>query len=195
MIIGITGTLGAGKGTVVEYLKSKGFKHFAVSDTFLAGEAKKRGLEPTRTVRRDIANEYRALGPTKLMEAVYDAARGAVEAGEGVIIEPQHTAGEASFIQSMGGIVLAVDADLKVRYKRIVKRASSKDNVTFDEFKKQQDFEMKQDDPNKNNLAAAIAEANYRLINDGTPEELFAQVGEALRQAQNNVLEKVNGRE
>ena len=30
IIIGITGTLGAGKGTVVEYLKKKSFKHYSV---------------------------------------------------------------------------------------------------------------------------------------------------------------------
>jgi len=32
LIIGITGTLGAGKGTIVEYLvKNKNFKHYSVS--------------------------------------------------------------------------------------------------------------------------------------------------------------------
>lgn len=32
-IIGITGTLGAGKGTIVEYLKDKkGFAHFSVRE-------------------------------------------------------------------------------------------------------------------------------------------------------------------
>ena len=30
MIIGITGTLGAGKGAVVEFLKQKDFKHYSV---------------------------------------------------------------------------------------------------------------------------------------------------------------------
>jgi dephospho-CoA kinase len=181
MIIGITGTLGAGKGTVVEYLKTKGFKHFAVSDTFLVSEAKKRGLEPTRVVRRDIANEFRAKGPTKLMEAVYEMAHPSIEAGENVIIEPQHTAGEVGFIQSIGGTELSVDADLEVRYQRIQKRASSKDNVSFEDFKKEQEFEMSQADPNMNNLGAAIAKADYHLTNNGTQEELFKQVEEALK--------------
>ncbi|MDE1925227.1 MAG: AAA family ATPase [Patescibacteria group bacterium] len=180
MIIGITGTLGAGKGTVVEYLKTKGFKHFAVSDTFLVSEAKKRGLEPTRIVRRDIANEFRAKGPTKLMEAVYEMAKPAIEAGENVIIEPQHTAGEVGFIQSIGGVELAVDAGLEVRYQRIQKRGSSKDNVSFEDFKKEQEFEMSQADPDMNNLGAAIAKANFRLTNNGTQEELFEQVEKAL---------------
>lgn len=184
MIIGITGTLGAGKGTVVEYLKTKGFKHFAVSDTFLASEAKKRGLTPDRMTRHNIANEYRAKGPTKLMEAVYAMAKPAIEAGEDVIIEPQHTVGEVQFIQSIGGIEFSVDADLHTRYERITKRGSEKDNVSFDEFKRVEDLEMVSTDPNKNNLKAATAAADKHFTNNGTQDELFAQVEAALNTLQ-----------
>jgi dephospho-CoA kinase len=181
MIIGITGTLGAGKGTVTNYLvEKKGFKQFAVSDTFLAGEAAKRGLEPNRIVRRDIANEFRAQGPTKLMEAVYALAVPSIEAGENVVIDPQHTVAEVEFIKSKGGIVFSVDADLKARYERIQERKSSKDNVTFEDFRDEQEREMFSDDPNKNNLGTAIKAATIHLTNNGTPEELFAQVDAAL---------------
>jgi dephospho-CoA kinase len=185
MILGITGTLGAGKGTVVEYLvKEKGFKRFAVSDTFLGGEAVKRGLEPDRQARHDIANEYRALGPTKLMEAVYEMARPAIEAGENVVIEPQHTLGEVLFIKSIGGIELGIDADLEIRYARIHTRGSAKDNISFEEFASFEQLEMSSTDPNKNNLKAASEAADYHLTNNGTQEELFAQVEEALQKVQ-----------
>ena len=40
--------------------------------------------------------------------------------------------------------------------------------------------EMKSSDPDKNNLYAAITRANYIFHNDGTPEELYAQIEEAL---------------
>ena len=39
---------------------------------------------------------------------------------------------------------------------------------------------MKSDDPNKNNLAAAIAAADYRIENNGTREELHARIDEVL---------------
>lgn len=184
MIIGVTGTLGAGKGTVVEYLKSKGFKHFAVSDTFLAGEAQKRGLEATRPNRQMIANEYRALGPTRLMEEVAALAKDAIAAGEDVVIEPQHTAGEVKFIQSQGGFEIAVDADIDIRYERIKKRGGSKDNVSHEEFVAFQAVEMASDDPNKNNLAAAIAAADAKVSNDGSLEDLHAQIEEVLTRLQ-----------
>lgn len=183
MIIGITGTLGAGKGTVVEYLKKKGFVHAAISGSgFLAEEAKRRGLFPERPVLQKIANEYRSKSPTALIEAVYESAKEKIERGENVVLEPQHTLAEVEFIKSKGGIELAVDADLKTRYERIKNRRSSKDDVSFEEFEKIQTQEMFSNDPNKNNLAAAIAAADFKLINNGTQEELFAQVEKALKQ-------------
>lgn len=181
MILGITGTLGAGKGTVVDYLREKrGFKHFAVSDTFLAGEAVKRGLEPNRQARHDIANEYRALGPTKLQEAVYDMAKADIDAGHNVIIEPQHTVGEVTFIQSLGGKVIGVDADLATRYERIQKRGGAKDNVTFEEFRDFEQMESQSEDPNRNNLIASSRSADVHVTNNGSLEELHQQIEDVL---------------
>lgn len=47
LIIGITGTIGAGKGTVSDYLvNKKGFKHFSVRE-FLIKEINKRKSQLT----------------------------------------------------------------------------------------------------------------------------------------------------
>ncbi len=181
IIIGITGTLGSGKGTVVEYLVQKfGFQHFAVSDSFLAAEAIRRGLQPDRIARTAIANEYRAIGPTQLMEAVYAMAKPAVETEQNIIIEPQHTVAEVRFIQSLGGIELSVDADLGTRYQRIVKRGSEKDKVSYEEFEKQQRQQMSAIDPHRNNLGAAMAVADVHLTNNGTRTELNKQIDDIM---------------
>lgn len=179
-IIGVTGTIGAGKGTLVEYLKTKGFEHVAVSDTFLANEAVKRGLKPDRIARRDIANEYRAKGPTKLMEAVYKMAIPLIQEGKNVVIDPQHTKAEVEFIQSKGGIVFAIDADLDTRYERIKERGSEKDNVTYEEFVREQTTEMHSTDPNRNNLAAAIEVADHKLMNNTSLEDLHTKIDRIL---------------
>ena len=48
--IGITGTLGAGKGTIVDYLvKNRGFVHYSVR-AFITEEIKKRGMEVNRAL-------------------------------------------------------------------------------------------------------------------------------------------------
>ena len=64
MIIGITGTNGAGKGTVVDYLvQKKGFTHYSVRDA-ITEEILKRGLEVNRPNLNEVATNLRELhGP------------------------------------------------------------------------------------------------------------------------------------
>lgn len=177
MLIGLTGTLGAGKGTVVDYLvNEKRFAYISVSE-FLAAEAKRRGLEPDRIARRNMANEFRAKGSTHLMEQVYKEAESVP--GD-TVLEPQHTAAEVRFIQEQGGKVIAVDADLPIRYERIQKRGSAKDSVSFEEFSEHQRRELESDDPNKNNLGAAMQAADFHVSNNGSLEELHGQIDTVL---------------
>ena len=181
MIIGITGTLGAGKGTVTDFLvEKKNFLHASVSG-FLAAEAQQRGIYPDRIARQRIANEFREKGPTGLMEAVYASVKDDIAHSARVVLEPQHTVAEVLFVQSLGGIEISVDADLRTRYDRIYARGSEKDHVTFEEFSRIQEREMWSDDPNKNNLGAAMARADIHLTNNGTPAELFALIEEAVQ--------------
>ena len=56
MIIGITGSFGAGKGTVVEYLIDKGYKHFSARE-FLTEEILRRGMSVDRDSMIAVAND------------------------------------------------------------------------------------------------------------------------------------------
>ena len=63
--IGITGTLGAGKGTIVDYLvKSRGFEHYSVR-AFITEEIKRRGLPVNRDSMTQVGNDLRAYRPEK----------------------------------------------------------------------------------------------------------------------------------
>ena len=75
MIIGITGTLGAGKGTVADYLvKERGFKHLSVRE-YLIEEIKKRGLAVNRDNMVLVANDLRVkFGPGYIAEQLYEKA-------------------------------------------------------------------------------------------------------------------------
>lgn len=167
LLIGLTGTHGAGKGTVTEYLaREQGFVCVSVSE-FLAQEAVRRGMYPDRKARGVIANEYRAKGPTALMEATYAS----IPAGaDRVVLEPQYTEAEVAFVQGKGGIVLSVDADLRTRYDRVHVRGSAKDDVSFEEFVALE--ELSSEDRDKQNVRAAMAAADVHLENNGTMEEL-----------------------
>lgn len=179
MIIGITGTLGAGKGTVVEYLVDKyHFLHISARLVWTL-ELEKRDLPVNRDSMTLLANQLRAeYGPAYFVQE----ALGSVIDTEDVVIESIRTVAEAELLKSAGGVLLAVDADQKVRYQRICGRASALDNVTYEEFARQEKTEMASEDMNKQNVARVIKMADYTILNTNTPAELQTAVDAFLKQ-------------
>jgi dephospho-CoA kinase len=179
ILIGLTGTHGAGKGTVTNYLRR--VHHFycvSVSD-FLAQEAVRRNLEPNRTNRANIANEYRKKGKTALMEATYNTIP---QDEERVVLEPQYTIAEINFIREKGGYMIALDAERKVRYNRVHVRGSAKDDVSFEAFCRHEDKEMGSGDPEKQSLRDTMQSADIVLENNGSVEELEMAVKNLLQE-------------
>lgn len=181
MIIGITGTLGAGKGTASSYLMKRGFKHFSVRE-FLIKELIRRGFETNRDNLVAVANELRARhGASYIAEALYEEARAS---GENAIIESLRTVGEVEALLSKGNFVLlAIDADTRERYRRISERASETDKISFDEFVNNEEREMHNTDPTKQNIGACMKLADAVLLNNSGVEE-FEQ---ALEQTLNHL--------
>ncbi len=182
MIIGITGSLGGGKGTVVDYLLSKGnFKHYS-SSGLLIEILEERGEVVDRDGMNRIANELRASNPEGGVPAEtykrYEAEDGESDA----IFESLHNPAEVSFIQSVGGIVIGVTADPDIRYERITKRGSVKDGVTKEKFIEQQQREERgSEDPNKSNIFDALKLADYIIENNGNLDDLHQKVDEILK--------------
>ncbi len=179
MIIGITGTNGAGKGTVVDYLvKQKGFTHFSARG-FIAEELARRGLPLNRDNTMPVANELRAkYGPGYILEQLFERAQ---KEGGDAVLESVRVIGEAQFLKSKSALVWAVDADRRARFDRIMKRASELDRVPFEKFVIEEDRELNSTDPTKQNMAGVMAMADTVLTNNGSPEELYKQVEEALK--------------
>lgn len=178
IIIGITGTFGAGKGTVVDYLtKDKGFKHYSVSG-YLTEQLIKNKREVNRDGMREIANEIRnAKGSDYIVKKLFKQAK---KEGQNAIIESIRSFGEAKFIKN-NGYLFAVDAVKHIRYERIKSRASEKDDVTFEEFKIQEKKESKNADPNTQNLPKCISIADYKFNNNDTLENLYKQIDNVVR--------------
>lgn len=180
IIIGITGTLGAGKGTVVEYLKEKyGFVHFSVRD-FLKEEVARRGMEQNRDSYTLVANELRAQhSPSYIVDQLYERA---AAKGVNAIIESVRSPGEIDALENRGQFQLwAVDADPKIRFERAVLRNSETDHVDYETFIANEQREMTSIDPNKQNLSVCISRAKAVLRNDGDWADLYRQVDAALK--------------
>ncbi len=175
LIIGITGTLGAGKGTIVDYLvKEKGFLHFSVR-AFISEEIVRRGMPVNRDSMVLVANDLRRNNsPSYITDCLYEQA---LAAGKNSVIESIRTPGEIYSLRKKGRfILLSVDADPQIRYERIRQRQSETDQINFKTFLENEKREMTSADPNAQNLSKCIELADYRLWNNGTIEQLNRDV-------------------
>lgn len=181
IIIGITGTIGAGKGTIVDYLvKNKNFVHFSAREDVINKEIEKRGLSITRDNMVLVANDLREkYGPSHVALELLKMAQ---NSSENCILESIRTPGEIEALRNKGGFYLfAVDAEQKTRYDRICKRGNTQsDDVSFGKFKEQEEVEMTSIDPNKQNLSKCILMADYIFDNNGTFEDLYRQIDETM---------------
>ena len=180
-IIGITVTLGAGKGTIVDYLVDHyGYRHYSVRG-YLIEEAKRRGMELNRDTFVVVANDLRATHcPSYITDQLYLQA---AENGENAIIESVRTPGEVESLRQQEHFLLfAVDADPEIRYERVVGRGSETDHISYETFLENEAREMSSTDPNHQNIGRCMQMADHVFMNNGDFEDLYRQVETVLQE-------------
>ena len=179
MIIGIAGTIGSGKGTVVDYLsQKKEFAHYSSSGR-LKEILEERGEPATRLNLSTLADELMKEKEGGVLQLSHERAQS--NGDTDYILESIHRESEAAYVRSIGGIILGVDAALETRFERTQKRQEGeKDNVTFEEFKGSAAREDEGATGTGPNIRAVLKNADYVVMNDGTLEELYARVDAVL---------------
>lgn len=180
-IIGITWTLGAGKGTIVEYLQQKGFLHYSVSG-FLKNSIVEQWLPVNRDSMRQVADNLRKqFWPWYLVEELYKIAE---KNNTNCVIESIRTLWEIKTLKGKVNFKLwAIDADQNIRYQRILKRKSEKDHISFEKFQAQEQAELDNTQAHQMNILGCIKKADVLFDNNWNIEDLHHQINKTLSQA------------
>ncbi len=178
-IIGIAGTNGAGKDTVGQILAEDYKWMFVSGSDILRKELERRGLEIERSNLRALSGEWRRThGLGVLIDMTVDIYNRSTGQYQGLAISSIRNPGEAARVHELGGKIIWVDADPKIRYQRIYSRGrSAEDNKTFEQFLSEERAEMSHSgDETTLNMAGVKAKADIFIENNGNKLDEFKRV-------------------
>ena len=197
IVVGITGTIGSGKGAVVEHLvSSHGFLHFSVR-SLLTDIIIGKGMPLNRDSMTVIANELRAKhSPSYIVEQLLGDAVAELDAVHekkhdsvtgGAIIESIRAVGEVEKLKSLDShrfLLLSVDADPHLRYDRVVNMRKSETDIglSFETFISHEERELSNSNPFKQNLRGCIEMADAKIMNNGSIYDLHLAIDTLVNQ-------------
>ncbi|MCG2717264.1 MAG: dephospho-CoA kinase [Nanoarchaeota archaeon] len=177
MIIGLTGTIAAGKSTVADILKEKGFEHHTYSD-ILRLEAKKRNIEPTRENLQELGNKFKRESRNMgiLSRLIIENSK-----SDKIIADGIRTVDEIKELKKHpNSYVIGIDAPQRLRYERLVSRKRVGDPISFEEFKKIDEHENKGLTPGQE-INKCMKNSDFIVINDKEHESLRKRIEDILR--------------
>lgn len=186
LVFGFTGTFGAGKGAAISILTERfGAVAYSTSEE-VSEECARRGLPTDRGSKTVVSNDTRRkLGSGIFSERVVEKIFSRKPLPELVCVDALRTLGEVEVLKKKFGRgfkLVAIDAPVELRYKRVQSRLRDKhDFKPFEQFAADEQRELtgarhewKQD------LGAVMGAADYRIINDGSVKELKKKIGNML---------------
>ncbi len=172
MIIGLTGKNAAGKGELAIHLKSKGFVSFSLSDA-LREEATKLGKEHSRDVLIKLGTEMREkFGNGILAKRINEKINQLKKQGKNnFVADSIRNIGEVKELRKNKGFMLiAVHADAKIRFERLLRRGRLGDAKTFEEFVEHEKRENNNEGAGQQ-LDKCMEMADTVINSNGTVEE------------------------
>jgi len=187
MIIGLTGTLGSGKGTVAKIIAKKGFRHTTLSDR-IREEAARRGIssEQNRKILQDIGNELREKYGNNIWVLI---TLKMINEKENWIIDGIRNLGEIEDLKKRRDFrLIAVDAPTEMRAERIWRRNKlaeegrvNSDPLDVAEFKRVEERDRGIGEKSSGQqVERCMEKADFKIINDEGKEELEKKVDSAL---------------
>jgi len=171
MIIGLSGTFGAGKDTVSQYLVKKGFQHISLSD-IIREEATKRGMGHDRDSLRELGNILvRESGEEVLAKKALSK-----KTKKNLVLSSIRRIKEIDYLKKQPDfLLLFVDAPIKIRYERLRARSRiGESEMNFKDFKAKEKLEMSGKSTQRLDLCKK--KADVLIDNSKTEKHLFKQI-------------------
>lgn len=181
LILAFVGMAGSGKGTCVKHVVERTKAPFIYFGGMVYDEVNRRGLDivkDEKTVREDMRAKE---GPAVLAKRVAQKTRDYLADGHNrVVLDGLYSWTEYTYLAGQFGdrlVTVAVAAPRALRWQRILDRKDTHRVYTLDDIKARDIAEIE-------NLekGGPIANANYTVLNRTTPEDLFAQLDDVLRE-------------
>lgn len=164
LIVCLTGMPGAGKSTIANGLKSKGFDVINMGDAVRA-EAKKRNLEPTGKNLGKLMLELREKnGPGAIAELITEQI---TKSNSVIVIDGIRSNAEIDVLRKIGIVkILAIHASTNTRYSFLTKRGRSDDPQNQETFNERDAREIGVGVSNSIALADESISNNNMTINE-----------------------------
>ncbi|MGH9857285.1 MAG: AAA family ATPase [Acidobacteriota bacterium] len=173
------GMPGAGKSTLVDYLETKGIPNVYFGG-ITVNEVKRRGMEVNEANEKKVREELRATeGPGVMAKRIIIELEKLFEQGHDTLVAdglyswPEYKIFKDKFRDN--AIIIAVVASRKARHERLAKRPVrplTDEEATAREYAEIENIEK----------GGPIANADYTLINNTTPDELITQLDITLKE-------------
>jgi dephospho-CoA kinase len=176
LVIGLSGRIGAGKGTVAEYLKKKYKAEQFVYSDILRDILESLHMKVTRENLQALGKGLRdSLGKDVLVNAM----KGELEdaKGEMRLIDGVRYVNEVQMLKTFPhNVLIFVDAPLEVRYERAKKRAEKgEEKLSLAEFKEREKAAT------EGEISKVEKLADYKINNSGSLDDFYKKIDELMK--------------
>jgi dephospho-CoA kinase len=177
MLLGIVGLNGSGKDSLALILKEDfGFEHFDLGQLI---------RDELKSVRKDyldrkemvfLANDYR----TKHGNDFWIKKALENSSSENIVITSIRNPSEVVYLKNNNGKLIEVFCDINLRFERTLFRVKNNPKlhgeISFEEFKKNEEKELSNKDPSKQQVLVCIKLADFRVDNNNSKTFLKKQL-------------------
>ena len=182
-VVGLTGSIAAGKSAFKEVLmRRKNCYYISLSTLIMEETLRKKRLPVNLFNKQNMGNELRQrYGNDALAKTAWNFMQ---KNKEVLIVDGIRNPGEAEFLRKVNGkdfVLVGIDAPREIRFERVLKRNDAKDPKEQEEFARIDDRDQGVNEPDYGqHVRKCIEMADYVLVNDGSYDDFVIKCDEVV---------------